>query len=749
MLKLLRMRVVVFLLLCLSIIVSCNKDKFDYGSGDKNTDLQQGEGSVDFKLNTVYGVSPKSGNPASELNLNPADFAVEIFNSNNVKIKKWNKYSEIGNPVKFNTGKYTFKAYYGDSTATGFDVVYFAGKTDFTVEGQVHKAISVTCMQSNVQMKLIWGENLVADYQDYTVKVYREGFSDTLSFVKSETRSGYIPAGILKFKIYLTDKEGKKRVYVSSSLDLDAKPNDFITLTVNTKEAPSYDVGLSFKIDSSTDDREIEVVVPGLMFPKDSPAVSSDDIDAVTKTVTVYDGMTTNLRFNINAPGSIESCILKTVSGYLTGAGWPAEVNLANPGSEEAALLKSFGLSWAEGMKETRMAYIDFAELIKNIKHADETASNTFTIQVSDIYGQKGEYTFQVNTRKVDITLSGISDGNMWSTYAYASVTTNVPDNTVWQVEANNGGGWSSVPSQVLSAAGDERKIKITSLLPGASYQFRAVYLPRAEITSGVLSGVTEAGAQLPNGDMESWSSTRLHTGGYSWDESIDCVFPGGGWSSRNERTTKGAESASDGGLMASSNPNFGVFWRWCSGTVSTSDKTQGNTAAEISTLAFYNQKVKGSWKRESVYTYTRDDGTAYVGYLFTGTFDKDSDSYTLGIPHASRPESISFDYKYAPCTGGDNCLAYAVIYDAAGREIAGTGEFRSTGQEAFTTEVLNFNYTDMQAKAAKIVVFFRSGYDTNILNMRNVNGSYSASPFKRDRIVGSVLTVDNIVLNY
>lgn len=743
------MRIVVIMLLCLSIIASCDKDKFDYGPGDKKTDLQKGEGSVDFKLNTVYGVSPKSGNPASELYLNPDDFAVEIFNSNNVKIKKWNKYSEIGNPVKFNTGSYIFKAYYGDSTATGFDVVYFAGKTDFTVEGQVHKAISVTCVQSNVQMKLIWGENLVADYQDYTVKVYREGFADTLSFIKPETRSGYIPAGILKFKIYLTDKEGKKRVYASSSMDLDAKPNDFITLTVNTKEAPSYDVGLSFKIDSSTDDREIEVVVPGLMFPKDPPAISSDDIDAVTKTVTVYDGMTSNLRFNINAPGSIESCILKTVSGYLAGAGWPAGVDLANPGSEEAALLKRFGLSWAEGMKETRIAYIDFAGLIKNIKHADETASNTFTIQVSDIYGQKGEYTFQVNTRKADMALSGISDGNMWSTYAYASVTTNVPDNTVWQVEANNGSGWNSVPSQVLSTTGNERKIKITSLEPGVSYQFRAVYLPRTEIASGVLSGATEAGAQLPNGDMESWSSTRLHTGGYAWDESIDCVFPGGGWSSRNERTTKGGESASDGGLLTTSNPNFGVFWRWCSGTVSTSDKTQGNTAAEISTLAFYNQKVKGSWKRESVYNYTRDDGTAYVGYLFTGTFDKDSDSYTLGIAHASRPESISFDYKYAPCTGGDNCLAYAVLYDASGREIAGTGEFRSAGQEAFTTEILNFNYTDTQAKAAKIVVFFRSGYDTNILNMRNVNGSYSASPFKRDRIVGSVLTVDNIVLNY
>lgn len=87
------------ILLCLGIIASCDKDKCNYGSGDKKTDLQKGEGSVDFKLNTVYGVSPKSGNPASELNLNPDDFAVEFFNFSNVK--KWN---EIPSQVLSATG---------------------------------------------------------------------------------------------------------------------------------------------------------------------------------------------------------------------------------------------------------------------------------------------------------------------------------------------------------------------------------------------------------------------------------------------------------------------------------------------------------------------------------------------------------------------------------------------------------------------------------------------------------------------
>ena len=42
------------------------------------------------------------------------------------------------------------------------------------------------------------------------------------------------------------------------------------------------------------------------------------------------------------------------------------------------------------------------------------------------------------------------------------------------------------------------------------------------------------------------------------------------------------------------------------SGEIST-DKKDGEKAAEISTLAFYNSNVSGSWKRASVYSYTRD----------------------------------------------------------------------------------------------------------------------------------------------
>lgn len=124
--------------------------------------------------------------------------------------------------------------------------------------------------------------------------------------------------------------------------------------------------------------------------------------------------------------------------------------------------------------------------------------------------------------------------------------------------------------------------------------------------------------------------------------------------------------------------------------------------------MAFYNKKVSGTWSRDEVYTYTRDNGTAYAGYLFTGTFDKNTDTYTLGIQHESRPTSISFDYKYFPVIN-DKCLAYAKVYNADKKEIASTIEFNSSEQEEYTAQTLKFEYNKehMQSKAKYITVFF------------------------------------------
>ena len=198
-------------------------------------------------------------------------------------------------------------------------------------------------------------------------------------------------------------------------------------------------------------------------------------------------------------------------------------------------------------------------------------------------------------------------------------------------------------------------------------------------------------------------------------------------------------------------NSNYATKWKWCSGTISTSDSKEGN-AVEISTLALYNQRVSGTYNRDKIVDEVKKNGTVYVGYLLYGTYDLSSDTYTLGKDHLARPVSMSFDYKYAP-VAGDQCIAYAKLYDVTKQEIASTENFYSDKVENYTTQTLRFTYSDLECQAAFIGVFFQSGTDVDINKIQLVEGSYSdlqiKSPYTEDKMVGSILKVDNIKLNY
>lgn len=362
-------------------------------------------------------------------------------------------------------------------------------------------------------------------------------------------------------------------------------------------------------------------------------------------------------------------------------------------------------------------------------------------------------YTINCNPDLPSFTPPAQSDGDVWSKFIYITPMTadnmtahpemadKVIANVVYEASADNGETW--IPSDKIS---DGRYV-IKGLEPSKNYTIRSRF--GGVLSSNTQTVTTESAQGIANGDMEAWSSTKLHSGNGTWDADMYCDYCTN-WNTRNEKTTNGAENANSGGILGlNEGSGYGVRWRWCSGTWSTTDKKDGEKAAEISTLAFYNKNVSGSWKRPSVYSYTRDNGTAYVGYLFTGTFDKNSDSYSLGIAHTARPKSISFDYKYAPLPSTDQCIAYAKIYDSNNVEIATTQEFNSMAQDVYKKEKLNFTYTQSTTKAAYIGIFFQSGTNTDIGNMQQVEGGYPRSPWNQDRVVGSVLKIDNVTLNY
>ena len=237
-------------------------------------------------------------------------------------------------------------AFYGDSLITGFEQPYYMGKSYFTVLGQKTVNINTTCKLSNVGLKINWGDKIKANYNDYKVSVYRHGFKDSLKYSNDEVRVGYLPAGTLKFRIYLTDKSGEKRTVSSSSLDLVAKPNDFISLNLDTKKEEPKEIHANFIIDSSVDLKEHEIIIPGSLKPQNPPTITSE----TSNTSMVFSELEyypQSLITQINAPAYIEKCILKINSAYLNNVVRVSnEIDLANLDEQTIQLFINNGLEW-------------------------------------------------------------------------------------------------------------------------------------------------------------------------------------------------------------------------------------------------------------------------------------------------------------------------------------------------------------------------------------------------------------------
>ena len=162
------------------------------------------------------------------------------------------------------------------------------------------------------------------------------------------------------------------------------------------------------------------------------------------------------------------------------------------------------------------------------------------------------------------LTASQISD-------AAGLSTDKILNNLTYEYSADGGNSWQTFTGT-----------RIANLTPNTTYTFRARF--GAVYSTNQVTLTTEGAKIIDNGDMESWNKTKIYSGNGTYSTTLYCDYCTN-WATRNERTTKGGENASGFG-------NYGVDWRWYSGTIPTSDAHGGSQAAEISTLAFYNSMV-------------------------------------------------------------------------------------------------------------------------------------------------------------
>lgn len=301
-----------------------------------------------------------------------------------------------------------------------------------------------------------------------------------------------------------------------------------------------------------------------------------------------------------------------------------------------------------------------------------------------------------------------------------------------------NGSDWTDLSNQSLKkdAVGNQWVDTLRNLTPETKYSVRAVYNKDKdyERISNKVTVMTESIGTIPNGRFEEW---RFETKGY-WEK----YFPWKdeatmGWNTVNLKTTQDG-SGLGGNLRYVAN----------SGTMSTTDKGDGDIAALIRTVGWGRGNSAGG--DASIIKHLTP------GELFLGEVDNNTLEPIYGYKFNSRPTGFSFDYKYETKSGGnDKFVAKIVVLDANGEIIAQQqlSEVNSGAISSWVTgQKVRLQYTGRNGclKADKIYILFKSSSSDNYDYLRK--NLIKIPPFAGKgnvESVGSQLYIDNVELIY
>ena len=692
--------------------------------------FEPGMGGVRIDLATEL---PETRADVAEGSLNTDEFKVELINSSGVIFKRWETFAEYkaqeNEGIHMNAGHYKVRATYGDSTASGWDAWFFMGEQEFDVKPQEMEELSVVCKMANVKVAVVYGENLRADYQDYTATVSNSRGS--LVFGKDCAEAGYLPVGTLSVNMELTDVSGKKLYYRSA--DVSAAAGDFITLNLDTKAAPQGGMGLSLDVDYGTNDKTVEVGISDLFLPAGEPELSLTGFDAETGQLSFIEG---------NNPGEasatvtwdpkaspIKSLILKTQSSYFEEHGLPAEVDLCSISSSDKGLLLEHGLVFPEmsGEMTAAMAKIQFEDLAEKLEFADDVEANshTFIIEVTDSKEHSATKTLTIVPQQASKSLSEIQPGNVWARRAYLTLNTDGdPSKLAVQVKESGTELWYTPEGTEYSVSGKTSSATVKGLKSNTKYAFRAVYNGFAAAEAPEMT--TEVEQQPENASFEEWKE---------WDYTVYNLWPKAyqtnyapykddssiWWDCNNSETTP------ENRTLSSNYP-----WKSFPMVSYVNGRKQGK-AAQLMLIAISNIATGG----------TAPSPTVGLGKIFTGVYDG-----VQGRPFSSRPSKLTFWYKYES-VNSDNFKVY--ISMKSGDTVIGEGTFTSSESKTEWEEcAVDITYSRTDLVADTIYIEFVSASDTEKWKYANNIGDIVYGGDKTaDVHRGSILTVDDLELIY
>ena len=678
------------------------------------------------------------------------DFTVEVFKQEGSKDKRLYRDTYPNSKdkaIKLNAGSYYMLAYHGNALGVGFgkEYAYFQAKEPFQISKDQRKvSVSATAKLYNVKVAMNYGADLLKDYPDFliTLATDKEGAKGTLSYTKNDAaKEGFIPAGTLTFTLFqdksqvnaTPDENGNIKV-TAFRKTITVEPNDFITLTVNTKPAEGK-LTVGIEIDKETETVTDNVEINSTYVSTEAPIVTLGDKLASTLEFHEDEDLTGAL-VSLKSAAGYSHVYLDFTSPYLESKGLISGLDLMNMDEATKAEMDKLGITTTEMGPDVKFAAVDFSGLSQKVKYEAVPFYATFNVRVVDNNGNTvTSAPFTIKIQKLTAQVN-VAEANAFArSFRGVTMTVNKGTASKFALQYRTGDGdWTTVnPESIEGNTLNFAKIG-GSLLPETAYQFRSIYDNNAAEVSDNVVVTTEAAAQVGNAGFQDWTTERITIKvQLSDDRQLDWYLPYNSISNNWWAVTSKRSIVTN--ILATTETCVKSF-----PTVAYSPQefTQGNISAHV-----YSVNV-GKYNTD-LSPFGHDNKT-YVGELFIGTADDSGNHSSDGHSFASRPDKFSFKYKYTPVKN-EKFYVEILFKDASGNVIFSKVDNDGPSSSAWATYTCDINWEDIHKKVSSIYISFKSTSSSSPDKINRSTIEVAGNNFTGH--FGSSLYIDDIQMIY
>ena len=642
------------------------------------------------------------------------DFTVEVFKQEGSKDKRLYRDTYPNSKdkaIKLNAGSYYMLAYHGNALGVGFgkEYAYFQAKEPFQISADQRKvSVSATAKLYNVKVAMNYGADLLKDYPDFliTLATDKEGAKGTLSYTKNDAaKEGFIPAGTLTFTLFQDKSQVKANPDENGNIKVNAfrktitvEPNDFITLTVNTKPAEGK-LTVGIEIDKETETVTDNVEINSTYVSTEAPVVTLGDKLASTLEFHEDEDLTGAL-VSLKSAAGYSHVYLDFTSPYLESKGLISGLDLMNMDEATKAEMDKLGITTTEMGPDVKFAAVDFSGLSQKVKYEADPFDATFNVRVVDNNGNTvTSAPFTIKIKKLTAQVN-VAEANAFArSFRGVTMTVNKGTASKFALQYRTGeGDWTTVqPESIEGNTLNFAKIG-GSLLPETAYQFRSIYDNNAAEVSDNVVVTTEAAAQVGNAGFEVWTTDSMtvkinanifgkkftHNWYEAFGNSVDKWWA---------VTSKKSMPTSVNDVSNYNVKNFPTV------AYSSTEKCEGSYSAHL-----FSVNIGGMNTSSSILA----GNTTYPGELFIGTADDSGNPTYSGHRFTTRPDKISFRYKYAP-KGSEKFYVKIELKDAAGSVLYSKEDTQGPEALKWTEYSVSFDWSDFSKQPENILIIFKS----------------------------------------